>query len=333
MAYTLEDFLSGKARKDYLEIREPNIFAAEAILPFDLQEELEFDYIKSADNKPITAEVVPFGGAAPIASRDGLGKVIGQLLAIKLKKSLEGRLLILAKKYGGQEPAVKRLFNDAQEMLNAVEVRIERMRVEALTTGKISINENGVKYTLDYGVPAANEKTVSVSWSDTANADIYQDIREWMDSLPWTPRRAMLNYKTWTYVRDNAKLKKMIYGDDKSTTPLSLNAVNTFFREMGMPIFAIYEAKYRTLGALVETQIWPDNIVSFFPEGPIGTLPIGPTEEEALGKNVIRDPRTGIYLVNYETEEPVAFWTKASATAAPSLPGANFLGIMTVVAS
>ncbi len=58
-----------------------------------------------------------------------------------------------------------------------LENRIEWMRWQALLTGGVSINENGINVEADYGIPSDNlNKAVSVSWETLASSKPIDDI-------------------------------------------------------------------------------------------------------------------------------------------------------------
>jgi len=58
-----------------------------------------------------------------------------------------------------------------------IENRLEKMRWEALTTGQVAIDENGVKFTATYGIPNANlSKYVGVSWASKTSSKPVEDL-------------------------------------------------------------------------------------------------------------------------------------------------------------
>lgn len=57
--------------------------------------------------------------------------------------------------------------------------RIEQLRWQLFTTGKITYNGDGVYLDVDYNIPATNFKTASPLWS-AANSDPLKDLQDWM---------------------------------------------------------------------------------------------------------------------------------------------------------
>ncbi len=76
---------------------------------------------------------------------------------------------------------IRRIFNDVDNLVASVRTRVEAMRMEALSTGKILINENGVKASIDYGMPAAHK--ASKTWTNGTPAileDMDSSVVRWL---------------------------------------------------------------------------------------------------------------------------------------------------------
>ena len=149
--------------------------------------ELTFEYWKSLNLLPVMASVQAFGAEAEIASRDGAEKVTGEIPTIKRKIPLNGRALVALRREGAGDVEFVRntLYNDLDNMIDAVHARIEQMRIDAIATGKIELDENGVVMTVDYGVPANHKGVLSGTdkWSDHANAKPIEAIQDWVSTI------------------------------------------------------------------------------------------------------------------------------------------------------
>lgn len=67
-----------------------------------------------------------------------------------------------------------RVMRRAAELNTRLDTRVEQLRWSALVNGKIQVNDNGVNYTVDMKIPAANK--VTLPWISNANQNIAQDI-------------------------------------------------------------------------------------------------------------------------------------------------------------
>ena len=63
-------------------------------------------------------------------------------------------------------------------MADAVKVRTEVAKMDVLSTGKMNINENRLKMTVDYGVPAEN---LAFDLDLSADADIIGQLQAIVD--------------------------------------------------------------------------------------------------------------------------------------------------------
>lgn len=99
---------------------------------------------------------------------------------------------------------MNQVFNDTTNLLEGAAAQRERMRMMALTTGKISIKANGQNYDYDYGIPSNHMVNSTKAWSDPT-ATIIDDIRDLMDLIEdetgVRPERAVCSRKTFGYIR------------------------------------------------------------------------------------------------------------------------------------
>lgn len=61
-----------------------------------------------------------------------------------------------------------------------LETRIEYLSWQPLVAGVLNVNENGVKYTVDFKIPKKNIVTPNVKWTDFDNSDPVADCNAWI---------------------------------------------------------------------------------------------------------------------------------------------------------
>lgn len=129
------------------------------------------------------------------------------------------------------ERAGRDLVNQgAIQLDNRLEVRKEWLRWQALTNGIIEIDEDGVQYTVDLGVPAANKIDLTgvgeIPWSDHANANPVKDLLEMIQLFIGTGARPGTMYYNQVVAADlvqNAVLRDLL---KQSTMIAQLNETN-----------------------------------------------------------------------------------------------------------
>lgn len=341
----LKEF-SQRAVLEYARTRTPRAYVGANLFPGRTVNELTFEYWKSQNLLPVMANVQAFGAEAQIASRDGATKVAGEIPPIKRKIPLNERLLIALKREGaGDANLVKnQLFADIDNLIDSVDARVEKMRIDAISTGEIVLAENGVQMTVDYGVPAGNKEILAASdvaggyWS-YANAEPITKIMEWVDVVVAAsgvrPTRILTSNTVVANLLKNASIRKLIYGDNGASRAISINQLNDLLVSMDLPQIATYDLQVRAQaedGTYSTIRFLPQNKFVLLPPSTCGETLTGPTAEALLSPDITSQEAPGIYATVDVQTEPVGIWTKVAATSIPTFPMADAVFIADVLA-
>lgn len=337
------ELFSRKATLAYARARTVEGMVGESLFPQHTVNELSFEYWKDLNLLPVMASVQAFGAEAEQASREGVERVEGQIPTIKRKIPLTGRALVALRREGAGDEAMvsNTLYNDLDNMVDAVLTRIEYMRMEALSTGKLTLAENGVLMTVDYGVPATHKKTLSVSdgkWTDP-EAPVVEQIQEWQRKVRKdtgiTPTRALTSDYVIQNLLKNEEVRMYIYGDLGATRAITVPQLNALFAQMGLPAILTYDALVRKQGrdGKYETvRYFPEDMFVLLPPDQLGQTLLGPTEDAMLDADVETHEMAGMYAAVYkETMDPPVIFTKAAASAIPTFPMADSVFLAKVV--
>lgn len=312
----------------------------ESLFPERKIQDIEFDMILGTGGLPVSAEVHAFDTETQIASREAIEKGVASLALIKRQiKIAEKEIIKIQSPRSNSElnDALKNLYKDADKMTEGVKVRIEAMRMEVLSTGKLAINENGIKVGLDYKIPVNNQK--AFIWKTPATDTPLVDLTALADAIEDTssrPTRALTSRKIVRAICACDSVRKAIYGvnSDKIVT---LAALNELLVQMDLPIFVTYEGKYRKeKGKGYETiRYFPENKIAMFGDDTLGETIYGLTAEEVelIGDGNMDEASmldNKIFVGTYKSIDPVGKFTKAVATALPTLPHGEELGIGTI---
>ena len=226
-----------------------------------------------------------------------------------------------------------RIFDDEINLIKAARVTLEQMRMEALTTGTITMASNGQAYSYDYGVPADQKVDVSTVWSDPS-ADIIGDITKFVEDMKAkgvTITRAVCNSSVAKNFRTNTALKNAIYVFANGTVNITTaRALDYIYNETGISIYVYDNVRVNENGEAVKYV--PDNTLVLMPEGTLGNTHFGVTPEESdlvsLGTAKVSIVDDGIAVTTYGTEDPVNVETKVSMYALPSFERANEIVIV-----
>lgn len=133
----------------------------------------------------------------------------------------------------------------------------------------------------------------------------------------------------------DASIRSGVFGVNSSKL-LTVPELNQFLAAQSLPQIAVYDAQYRAQakdGKYATKRYLAENAFVLLPDGKMGDTFFGPTAEEVelMTKGDIDITMIGNILVQqYATNDPVAKWVKAVATAMPSFPYADQVGVITV---
>lgn len=329
---SLQEVLSYKELIDYTKTRTPQAKILEELFPSRKTEALEIRMIRGANNLPVSASIHAFDTEAEIDQRESAGYDVAELALIKRKRKLSEKEIIhleQPRNDAEEREAINKIYNDVDALQDSVLTRIEAMRGEALSTGKLIINENGYKASIDYGVPNDHKKKFAwLSGTPDMLGDMDASIDKIVDDTGFTPTRVLTSKKILNAMLKDEKIRKAIFGVN-SDKLLSRQELNTFLQSLGLPQIAVYDAKYRVLtakGTYITKRYFPENAFVFLPDGNLGETLFGLTAEELeLRKRPDVDITEigNVIMEQYSTEDPVAKWIKAVATALVTFPYAD----------
>lgn len=340
----LEEVFNNNELFNYFKERKVAPMLGESLFPERKIQDIEFDMILGTGGLPVSAEVHAYDTETQLASREAIEKGVASLALIKRKiKIAEKELIKINNPRTDAELSfvLSQLYNDAEKMTDSVKVRVEAMRMELLSTGKIAINENKVKVTIDYKVPAGNKK--AFTWKAPATDKPLDDLEKLADAVETEsgsrPTRALTSRKIVKTICNCDSVRTAIHGvnSDKIVT---LAALNELLVQLDLPQIVVYEGKYKKEGAkgFTTERYFPENVISMFGDETLGETIYGLTAEEVklIGDGKMESTAmldNKVFVGTYTSIDPVGEFTKAVATALPTLPHGEELGIATITLS
>lgn len=311
----------------------------ETLFPAVREIGIKLEWIKGAKNQPVGLRLAAYDTKAIRRDRKGFESYETTMPFFKesmyIDEELRQNLNILVQTNNEQlvNQILTRIFDDEINLIKAARVTLEQMRMEALTTGTITMASNGQAYSYDYGVPADQKVDVSTVWSDPS-ADIIGDITKFVEDMKAkgvTITRAVCNSSVAKNFRTNTALKNAIYVFANGTVNITTaRALDYIYNETGISIYVYDNVRVNENGEAVKYV--PDNTLVLMPEGTLGNTHFGVTPEESdlvsLGTAKVSIVDNGIAVTTYGTEDPVNVETKVSMYALPSFERANEIVIV-----
>lgn len=265
---------------------------------------------------------------------------------IKVKINQSERLRALLKSgVQGDQALYNYVLDDGIRLADQVVTRTKVAKNELMATGKVTIKENGLDLTVDYGVPAAQ---TGYTFDLSADADIMAQIQEVIDDAldkGVILTGMMTSKKVISKMRKNANLQKAINGNIGAGALVSQAALSAFMSdEFGINQIVTNDLTYgasAVLGSddrpvITTKRYYPEGKITFFAANPSGKLGTGlwgdSPEADAAAFYKVGGSQVSpyVYIMQWMETDPTVLWTKASSLFIPVLYNPNSLWIATV---
>ena len=266
------------------------------------------------------------------------------LIKVKINQSERLRALTRAG-VQGDDALYDYVLQDGIRLADQVITRTKVAKNELMATGKVTIKENNLNLTVDYGVPA---EQVAFTLDLTQDADVASQIQAIIDAATdkgVTINGMMTSRKNLTKMRNNKYLQTAINGNVGAGALLRQAQLEDYLSdEFGIDTIVTNDLKYGasfTIGAddrpvVEQKKYYPENKVTFFATNPGGKLGIGlwgdAPEVDASKFHDVSGSSVSpyVYIMQWMETDPAVLWTKASTLFMPVLYDPNSLFIATV---
>lgn len=344
---TIFDYVVAQEIAAYWETRQAEQgmppYLGEILFPDKKQIGLDLSYIKGSKGMPVELNLSAFDARAIKKNRIGFQEVKTSMPFFKNSMSIDEDLrqkLLIAIQAGNQQyiqTILSKIFQDTVTLIEDAAVTREKMRMQLLSTGTITMANNGQEYSYDYGIVSTHKPTPTKTW-DNADADPIGDIITWQDVIEnegyGRPSRAITSRKVLRNLMKNTNIKNAVYVFSQGKVALNETALRSYILDQTGVTIEVYEKKYKSLDGTV-TRFIPEDLFILIPEGDLGNTYFGTTPEEAdlmtsqNAKVAIVD--TGVAVTTTEQVDPVEVTTKVSQVTMPSFEAADQIIIADVI--
>lgn len=292
------DLVSAKALATYWNETVSNRipYLGESLFPAKKKMGLDLAWIKGYKGLPIALKPSHFDTKATVRDRIGVKKIETEMPFFREAMTIKERDRQELLRFRENDPQnlystiISEIFDDRAQLIEGALIQGERMRMQLLVTGGISIVANNVDYTYKYDVDGEwtrnNYKALSgtSAWSDTQNSTPLEDLRAMqqkiVDLTGVKPTRAIMTQKTFNYLLQNKSIRIAL-------NPLAngLNLVreaelkSLLVSELGLTV-AVYDKKFKDESGATK-NFYPDDYVTLLPGNTVGNTYYGTTPEEA----------------------------------------------------
>lgn len=356
----VEFFKPGVIAANWTEAAENRIpYLGSGLFPARKKAGLDLSWIKGTKGLPVSLMPSAFDAKATFRDRIGIEKLETEMPffreGFKIKERDRQELLRVQE---SEDPyaqeVIARVFDDANELIEAANVVPERMIMQLLFAvngnAGITIKANGVDYTYDYD-PAVNGTkkwktgnyfalTGNDLWTAPTTADPFAAIETVQNAIRSATGAELttmvMNSYTFNLLKKLDALKKRFL----TTNGMSVayitkgDVVNVVNDTLGLSI-AVYDKMYRDESKTAHKFV-PDGYVSLIPAGALGSTWYGTTPEEADLRGAsgaeVALVNTGVALTRIIDTHPVNVNTFASEIVLPSFERMDECALMKVIA-
>lgn len=266
------------------------------------------------------------------------------LIKVKINQSERLRALTRAGVQGDQR-LYDYVLQDGIRLADQVVTRTKVAKNELMATGKVTIKENNLNLTVDYGVPAGQTAyELDLAYDNNVAEEIQAIIDEAADKGV-TINGMMTSTKNLTKLRNNQYLQTAINGNIGAGAQLNRGQLESYFSdEFGIDTIITNDLQYGSsaeIGAdgrpiITQKKYYPQNKITFFATNPGGRLGTGlwgdsPEADASAFYNASGSQVSPyVYIMQWMETDPAVLWTKASSLFMPVLYNPNSLFIATV---
>lgn len=340
---TIFDLMTSQNLTAYWEelIQDEAPYPCEELFPDDKKRGLDLKWIKGSKGLPVVLKTSAFDVFAVPRPRIGFEKLTAEMPYFKESTYIDEELrqeLNIVLETGNQayiDSVMNKIFDDETQLLRGAAASRERMRMMALTSGVVTMANNGQTFTYDYGIPAGHKSEVTTSWSNHANSDPLEDIRiakeKIQDDTGVVPTRAMCSGKTWRDIRNNDNIKKSIFVLSNGVGTVSDRQLRQYIQDELELTVVVNDKRYNDENGQ-STKYMPDDTFVLFPEGDLGKTWFGttPAESDLMSSSVanVSITDTGVAVTTVQKADPVNVETIVSMICLPSFEAADQVYIL-----
>lgn len=241
------------------------------------------------------------------------------------------------------------VFNDARTLAEQVKTRTLVAKYEIMATGKVTIGENNLKLSVDFGV-GSDQKGYTINMDSSANPfDAIEAIINAAKAKGVIINGMMTSRKNITKMRQNAKVQTAINGSAAvGATVRRSSLIDYLATEFGIERVIEADGIYNpdneaftastSVPSISTLRYFPENKITFFASNANGRIGAGlwGVPPAVLNKLIATQGSSEgryIYIDQWTERDPDVLWTRASAVFIPILINPDSLFIADVISN
>jgi hypothetical protein len=322
--------LTGYARAALAD-RAENQRLLSAWLPHEFVDDINYRLNKGGGGLARSAKFRAYDAEPKFGKREGFSRVMGELPPIGEQYVLD-EYSNLRIRNGADEIIRSLLLNDASRIAASVDTRFEFARADALVSGSVTIAEDGVEATVEYGRDSSMEVAPGTLWSDLTTSTPIENIQSWMgaysDLNGQLPGAILMSTRVRNYLLRNEEVGGLAFPNSLAANrpgQVTSTILNQVLSDFELPPITVWDAKAIDTNGISRRFI-PDDKVLFLPapggENPMGSTTWGTTleaQEPDYGIESAAD-HPGLVVATFKQKKtPIRVYTIGAAIGLPLL--------------
>ena len=331
--------------KEIWEAREEQLFVGEMLFPATRPSGLDINLIKGKDDTPVALVSANWDTDVLYRDRIGFEALSAELPffkeAYKMGEKLRQQILTAQDQY--RVPFFNQVFKDVENLVLGADVTAERLRMQLVASGTISIQENGVDKQYNYGFDTASQlKTETTLWSASGAKPLASFMAQIKNYNKLTKKPAK-------YAIMNSDVFDALANDEEVTTHFQkLPVPNSYPTDKERKAYIEAKSDVKIIiadGEYKKARDFKGSAVPYYPQDRytlLSTLDLGetvygttPEEADLIGgsSNVLSGEviGNGIAVTTWKETDPVCVSVKVSEVVLPSCPQIDKIYIVKVL--
>jgi hypothetical protein len=336
------DGFSEQGLQSYLKQRQYSGLYWPSLFPVKQVNRLDGKTIIGDQGSRVAAYVISYDSKAPEVSRKAMTTQYFDIPKIAISRGKSEREILehyIAKSMKGNDPVLEDYYNDIDFVWDGVNARIEHLALSAISKGSYqlttSVNPLGVinETAIDFGLPAANKKTVAVIWASANLATMtpITDIKEVVKAARAAGTnisRIMMHPDAFDLMIQSTQFlnaaKSLLAGQSLVVGVLGNDVANQIMGNLGLPPITLVNTSVgveNAAGVVTYANPFSTTNVVFVPQVNLGWTYSGPIAEELEKPEGVWQAKRGNILVSMNKEfNPVRVMTKGESNSFISWP-------------
>lgn len=327
--------------ESYLAARQYDALYWPAFFPIKNVNSLDGKTLIGAAGSRVAAHVISYDAKAPEAGRKSIETKYFDIPKIaQSRRKTEKEILehTITRSMRGQDAVIEDYFNDIDFVYDSVMARMEWYALQALSTTKLQLtttnNPQGIvnETVIDFGVPTANKKCVSVVWS-TGNVDNMDPIKDFQTVVAAARKlgirfqRILMDADAYDLMIAATKFRKYFTNALSVVGLIDLTTINRVLSDYKLPQITVVDTSVgieAKSGTITATNPWSTTHITFIPEIQVGEMFNGPIAEQIERPDgILLASRANVSVSLRREYNPVSVLTKAESNVFPSWPSVD----------